>query len=218
MLRFIWILYCLLLFSPVYAQNRPDTSLYQVNTLAFSLGADTTARQCRFSVSTNSVYYGALLPNLEASWYFHRRWSLNFEAIFMKRHFHATRRNVQGALFAPSFSYYLKDDNRFTGWRIGVKPQFSTFDYSTGNNTGYLGYAPGVALVVGYYVPLSRYFGIDFALGGGYLRLDYDIYDYYKGHDHRIGDKVRNYFGPTEVKVALVWRPWGKKKQKGGNL
>lgn len=102
---------------------------------------------------------------------------------------------------------------KFSGLFIGVHGLGSQFNISgkklpwlLGSDSQlyrYQGYGYGGGVSVGYALPIARRWNIEFNLGGGYARLNYDKYDCLKCG--RIIDQNcgKNYWGITRAAVAI---------------
>ena len=73
-------------------------------------------------------------------------------------------------------------------------------------DTGYQGKLWNAGLTVGYQLCLSRSFSVDFNLGLGYTRSDYDSYGMTDGvRVYKEREKTKNLWGPTQAGISLVW-------------
>lgn len=79
-------------------------------------------------------------------------------------------------------------------------------------DNGYQGKLWNAGLTVGYQLCLSRSFSVDFNLGLGYTRSEYDSFTTIDGvrvcKDH---NKTKNFWGPTQAGINLVWTIGGNK-------
>lgn len=79
-------------------------------------------------------------------------------------------------------------------------------------DTGYQGKMWGAGLTVGYQLFFSRNFSVDFNLGLGYTRFDYDSFGMINGvRVYKKRDKTKNFWGPTQAGISLVWTIGSKK-------
>ena len=71
----------------------------------------------------------------------------------------------------------------------------------------------GTGLTVGYQLPMSRCFSVDFNLGLGYTRFDYDTFGITDGvRVSRQRDRSRNFWGLTQAGISFVWTIGGNDK------
>ena len=68
----------------------------------------------------------------------------------------------------------------------------------------YEGTAIGVGLSYGHQWILNDHWGIEFTVGAGYARFDYDVYALGK-NGAKIGENKKNYFGPTKGALSIVY-------------
>lgn len=67
-------------------------------------------------------------------------------------------------------------------------------------------------VTVGYQLYLSRCFSVDFNLGLGYMRFDYDAFGITDGvRVYKERERSKNFWGPTQAGVSLVWTIGGNK-------
>ena len=79
-------------------------------------------------------------------------------------------------------------------------------------DTGYQGTLWSAGLTVGYQLSLCRSLSIDFYLGLGYVRSAYDSFGLTDGvRVYKDRDKTKNFFGPTQAGISLVWTIGGGK-------
>jgi Protein of unknown function (DUF3575). len=119
-------------------------------------------------------------------------------------------------LVNPEVRWYLLDSKRFYA---GASANFGEYNVYKGmiggmfpDNTGYQGKLYGGGLTVGYQLPLSKSFGIDFNLGLGYTHFEYDSFTVI--NETRVfkdRDKTKNFWGPTQAGISLIWTLGGKK-------
>ena len=89
-------------------------------------------------------------------------------------------------------------------WYLGVMGKVGHFNYKF-SETGRLGDIVGGGLTGGYMLRLNDAFSLDFGLGIGYLRADYDEYVVIDNVRVRSGECSKNWWGPIHAGVTLVW-------------
>ncbi|MGL5787042.1 MAG: DUF3575 domain-containing protein [Bacteroidales bacterium] len=102
--------------------------------------------------------------------------------------------------------------NDLTGWYAGLYAGGGLYDIEW-HKKGYQGefyLAAGVS--VGFAHKIARDFSLEYGIGVGYLNTDYRKYNAQKDKEDNwilVRQKRGNYsyFGPTKIKVSLVWRP-----------
>lgn len=113
-------------------------------------------------------------------------------------------------LLNPEVRRYLLRDRRFYVGASGSYGEYNVYKYPVGNffskYTGYQGMVWSAGLTVGYQLRLSRHFSVDFNLGLGYARFDYDTFGMTDGvRIYKAKDRSKNFFGPTQAGINLVW-------------
>ena len=102
---------------------------------------------------------------------------------------------------APEVRWYLGKQKR--GY-IGAMYKAGSFNYKF-TETGRQGDIMGGGLTGGYMLRLNDAFSLDFGLGIGYLRADYDEYVVIDNVRVRSGEGSKNWWGPIHAGVTLVW-------------
>lgn len=102
---------------------------------------------------------------------------------------------------APEVRWYLGERE---AWYLGVMGKVGHFNYKF-SETGRQGDIVGGGLTGGYMLRLNDAFSLDFGLGIGYLRADYDEYVVIDNVRVRSGEGGKNWWGPVHAGVTLVW-------------
>lgn len=102
---------------------------------------------------------------------------------------------------APEVRWYLGKQKR--GY-LGAMYKAGSFNYKF-TETGRQGDIMGGGLTGGYMLRLNDAFSLDFGLGIGYLRADYDEYVVIDKVCVRSGEGSKNWWGPIHAGVTLVW-------------
>lgn len=71
--------------------------------------------------------------------------------------------------------------------------------------TGKQGDLTGGSITGGYRLRLNRSLDLDFSLGMGYLRADYDRYTVTGGVRVRDGKGSKDWWGPVSAGITLTW-------------
>lgn len=115
----------------------------------------------------------------------------------------------------------LRQHNPLSGWFVGVYGGGGLYDLEW-DKKGYQGeFFIAAGISAGYILPLSRNFNMEFSLGVGYLKTNYDYYEAKQdvwNNWHLIKQYPGSYtwIGPTKAKISLVWYPHFKSRKKGG--
>lgn len=160
------------------------------------------------AVKTNLAYWAAVAANLEAEFYFAKRWSAAVEGVYTTWDMNLYKKHYAVNEISPEVRYWVgRKTGQYRGLYVGVYGHVGQFDYMfadqiTGNTGDY--YGGGISL--GAYLPFSRHFGMELGLRGGFVHADYDRYYYDAPHYMYRSSGKANYFGLTGAKVSLVYR------------
>lgn len=175
-----------------------------------------------WAIKTNLLYDALLLPDLGLEISIGRKWSVEFGgqwAWWNTPYNHRYCWRIQSA--GIEARRWLGDRNRktpLTGHYLGAYGMAGTYDVRWGGNTGYLSdmsYSVGVSY--GYSLPVGRSWNIDFGLAVGYFGGKYETYSVYNDQQdifYRDGRFHKEWFGPTKLKISLMWLPGGKNVRK----
>lgn len=113
-------------------------------------------------------------------------------------------------LINPEVRWYLLDAKRFYAGVSGSYGEYNIYKYMLGGivskDTGYQGSLWNAGAVVGYQLYLSRGFFLDFNLGLGYTRSEYDSFGVTDGmRVYKERNKSKHFWGPTQAGISLVW-------------
>lgn len=160
------------------------------------------------AVKTNLAYWAAVAANLEAEFYFAKRWSATVEGVYTSWDMNLYKKHYAVNEISPEVRYWTgRKSGQYRGFYIGVYGHVGQFDYMFANQTtGNTGDYYGGGISLGAYLPFTRHFGMELGLRGGFVHADYDRYYYEAPHYMYRNSKVTNYFGPTGAKVSLVYR------------
>ncbi len=162
-----------------------------------------------FAVRTNLLYDAFLLPTLGVEWRASRSVGIKLDGSYS--HWGDEHGRVQKMwLVSPEVRWYLLDSKRFyvgAGANIGEANIYKGMLGSLlSKDTGYQGKFYGGGLTVGYQLRLNSSLSLDFNLGLGCTRFEYDTF--------RVVDQVRvyrtenltkNLWGPTQAGINLIW-------------
>ena len=202
-----------ILFVPVGPAGHPGT--------VAGSGAENPRRMV-FSLKTNLADWsgltaegrlGAFRPNLALELHFARRWSVMASAAYSDWKGGRDHRfwGVSGYSLEPRL--WLKGDGRYRWFYLGVYGQSGDFDYrpspagdtdATGRSrTGRYRHA---GLSAGVYVPLSRHWGIEAGVRGGYLHSSAKAYDNEPPHAYYYHPASFVRWGLTGINLGLGYR------------
>lgn len=168
-----------------------------------------------FAVRTNVLYDALLLPTLGVEWRVNRDLGIKLDGSLAW--WGGETGKVQKMwVLNPEVRWYLLRDKRFYVGAAGSYGQYNIYKYAIGSivskDTGYQGSMWNAGMTVGYQLYLSRCFSVDFNLGLGYTRFDYDTFGITDGvRVYKERDRTKNFWGPTQAGISLVWTIGGNK-------
>ena len=163
----------------------------------------------RFAVRTNVLYDAFLLPTLGVEWRVNRDLGVKLDGSLSW--WGGEYGKVQKMwLVNPEVRWYLLDKKRFYVGVSGSYGEYNIYKYMLGGivskDTGYQGKLWNAGLTAGYQLYLSRDFSIDFNLGLGYTRSEYDSFGMTDGvRVYKERNKSKHFWGPTQAGISLVW-------------
>lgn len=168
-----------------------------------------------FAVRTNLLYDAMLLPTLGVEWRINRDLGIKLDgSLSWWGNEHGKVQKMW--LLNPEVRWYLLRDKRFYVGASGSYSKYNIYDYPLGkmltDDTGYQGSIWGAGVTVGYQLYLSRCFSVDFNLGLGYTRSEYDSFSMIDGvRVTKERNQSKNFWGPTQAGISLVWTIGGNK-------
>lgn len=181
-------------------------------------------RRPLFALKTNLLFDLASILNVEVEAPIGNRWSVAGEWMFPWWRNSKSNFTMQLLSGHGEVKYWLGNRMKhevMTGWNLGLYGGGGKYDFQIFNDDGVQGDFFDIGLGVGYAHKISRNFRMEYSLGFGYLRSDYEAY--HRVRNTQYGDiKVVDYpwethrlngFGPTRVRVSLVWMLHYKQKE-----
>lgn len=168
-----------------------------------------------FAVRTNVLYDAMLLPTLGVEWRVSCDLGIKLDGSLAW--WGGSSDKVQKMwLLNPEVRWYLLRDKRFYVGASGSYGQYNIYKYPLGkmlkDDTGYQGTLWNAGITVGYQLLLCRSFSVDFNLGLGYTCSEYDSFSMIdKVRVYKDRDRTKNFWGPTQAGISLVWTIRGNK-------
>ena len=103
---------------------------------------------------------------------------------------------------APEVRYYMGKEKR--GY-LGAMFKAGQFNYKL-SETGRQGDLMGGGITGGYQLRLNKALSLDFNVAVGCLHADYEKYEVIDGVRVRAGKETKNWWGPVNAGVTLVWK------------
>lgn len=164
----------------------------------------------RFAVRTNVLYDAFLLPTLGVEWRVNRDLGVKLDGSLAWWSGGSNGKVQKMWMLSPEVRRYLLDSKRFYVGLSGSYGEYNIYKYMLGGvlskDTGYQGKCWNVGLTLGYQLYLSRAFSVDFNLGLGYTRSEYDSYGVTDGvRVYKERNNSKHFWGPTRAGISLVW-------------
>lgn len=163
--------------------------------------APEAASDSHFSLRANLLRWATLTPDLGVEWRISRHVGIAVNGTYTSWSWDDKNRRYALWEVAPELRYYIGKKKR--GY-IGAMYKVGEFNYKF-SETGKQGDLMGGGITGGYQLKLNKALSMDFSLGLGYLRADYEKYSVIDGTRVRRGKESKNRWGPTSAGVTLVW-------------
>lgn len=102
----------------------------------------------------------------------------------------------------PEVRYYMGEKK---AWYLGAMFKTGQFNYKF-SEAGKQGDLMGGGITAGYQLRLNKALDLDFNLGLGYLNADFEKYEVIDGVRVRRGNETKDWCGPINAGVTLVWK------------
>ena len=155
-----------------------------------------------FSLRANLLRWATLTPDLGVEWRICPSWSIAVNGSWTSWTW--SDKDHRYALWevAPEVRYYMGEKR---AWYLGAMFKAGQFNYKL-SETGKQGDLMGGGITAGYQLRLNKALALDFNLGLGYLNADYEKYEVIDGVRVRRGNETKDWWGPINAGVTLVWK------------
>jgi hypothetical protein len=194
----------------VVAEPQPQPEQQVADALAgVAVDPVVPAKPYCFAVRTNLLYDAFLLPTLGVEWRASR--SVGVKLDVSGSNWGGEHGRVQKMwLVSPEVRWYLLASKRLY---VGAGANFGESNIYKGmpgslisKDTGYQGSFWNAGLTLGYQLGLNRSLSLDFNLGLGYTRFEYDTFTVIDGVRVSKGRNLtKKLWGPTQAGISLVW-------------
>ncbi len=154
-----------------------------------------------FALRANLLRWATLTPDLGVEWRINRHVGIAVNGSWTSWSWNDSDRRYALWEVNPEVRYYIGKEKR--GY-VGAMYKVGAFNYKF-SETGHQGDLMGGGITGGYQLKLNRALSLDFSLGLGYVRADYEKYTVIDGVRVRDGKESKNWWGPTQAGVTLVW-------------
>ena len=174
----------------------------QQNTLADTSSETKTPTDYHLSLRANLLRWATLTPDLGLEWRICPSWGLLVNGSWTSWSWSDKDRRYALWEVAPEVRYYMGEKKT---WYLGTMFKTGEFNYKL-SSTGKQGDLMGGGITAGYQLRLNNALALDFNLGLGYLNADYEIYEVIDGVRVRRGNETKDWWGPINAGVTLVWK------------
>jgi hypothetical protein len=162
-------------------------------------------KKLRFSVRTDLLCWLAVIPNGGIEWSRNPfdPWSILVNGYYNRLAWSGGEKQYRIGMVSPEIRYRIGEKKK---WFVGGEFHTGHYNFKT-SETGYQGNLTGGGITSGYLMRLNPVLDLDFHLGLGYTKLEYDTY--YRFNEKTVRKEAglnKNFIGPTQAGVSLVWR------------
>ena len=174
----------------------------QQNTLADTLSETKITTDYHLSLRANLLRWATLTPDLGVEWRICPSWGIAVNGSWTSWSWSDKDRRYALWEVAPEVRYYMGEKK---AWYLGAMFKAGQFNYKF-SETGKQGDLMGGGITAGYQLRLNKALALDFNLGLGYLNADFEKYEVIDGVRVRCGNETKNWCGPINAGVTLVWK------------
>ena len=172
------------------------------NTLAGTPSEIKITNDYHLSLRANLLRWATLTPDLGLEWRICPSWGIAVNGSWTSWTWSDKDRRYALWEVAPEIRYYMGEKK---AWYLGAMFKAGQFNYKL-SETGKQGDLMGGGITAGYQLRLNKALTLDFNLGLGYLNADFEKYEVIDGVRVRCGNETKNWCGPINAGVTLVWK------------
>ena len=174
----------------------------QQNTLADTPSETKITTDYHLSLRANLLRWATLTPDLGVEWRICPSWGIAVNGSWTSWSWNDKDHRYALWEVAPEMRYYMGEKK---AWYLGAMFKAGQFNYKL-SETGKQGDLMGGGITAGYRLRLNKALDLDFNLGLGYLNADYEKYEVIDGVRVRRGNETKDWWGPINAGVTLVWK------------
>ena len=174
----------------------------QQNTLADTPSETKITTDYHLSLRANLLRWATLTPDLGVEWRICPSWGIAVNGSWTSWTWSDKDRRYALWEVAPEVRYYMGEKK---AWYLGAMFKAGQFNYKF-SETGKQGDLMGGCITAGYQLRLNKALALDFNLGLGYLNADFEKYEVIDGVRVRRGNETKDWWGPINAGVTLVWK------------
>ena len=172
------------------------------NALAGTLSDIKITTDYHLSLRANLLRWATLTPDLGVEWRICPSWGIAVNGSWTSWTWSDKDRRYALWEVAPEIRYYMGEKK---AWYLGAMFKAGQFNYKI-SETGKQGDLMGGGITAGYQLRLNKALTHDFNLGLGYLNADFEKYEVINGVRVRRGNETKDWWGPINAGVTLVWK------------
>ena len=172
------------------------------NTLAGTPSETKITNDYHLSLRANLLRWATLTPDLGLEWRICPSWGIAVNGSWTSWSWSDKDRRYALWEVAPEIRYYMGEKK---AWYLGAMFKAGQFNYKI-SETGKQGDLMGGGITTGYQLRLNKALALDFNLGLGYLNADFEKYEVIDGVRVRRGNETKDWCGPINAGVTLVWK------------
>ena len=174
----------------------------QQNTLADTPSETKITTDYHLSLRANLLRWATLTPDLGLEWRICPSWGIAVNGSWTSWSWNDKDRRYALWEVAPEIRYYMGEKKT---WYLGALFKAGQFNYKF-SEAGKQGDLMGGGITTGYQLRLNKALTLDFNLCLGYLNADFEKYEVIDGVRVRCGDETKDWCGPINAGVTLVWK------------
>ena len=174
----------------------------QQDTLADTPSETKLTNDYHLSLRANLLRWATLTPDLGLEWRICPSWGIAVNGSWTSWSWSDKDRRYALWEVAPEVRYYMGEKK---AWYLGAMFKAGQFNYKL-SETGKQGDLMGGGITAGYQLRLNKALDLDFNLGLGYLNVDFEKYEVIDGVRVRRGNETKDWYGPINAGVTLVWK------------
>ena len=183
-------------------QKAEAEKVAQQNTLADTPSETKITNDYHLSLRANLLRWATLTPDLGLEWRICPSWGIAVNGSWTSWSWSDKDRRYALWEVAPEVRYYMGEKK---AWYLGAMFKAGQFNYKL-SETGKQGDLMGGGITAGYQLRLNKALALDFNLGLGYLNADFEKYEVIDGVRVRRGNETKDWCGPINAGVTLVWK------------
>ena len=193
---------------PVFAQQESDTTytfrfVPEETVFVTDTPSETkVAGDYQFALRANLLRWATLTPDVGIEWRVSPSVGIVVNGTWTAWTWRDNHRRYALWEVMPEVRWYLDESK---DWYVGAMFKAGQFNYNLADN-GRQGDLMGGGFTGGYQLRLSNALSLDFSLALGYLHADCERYEVTNGVPERVEEGTKNWWGPINAGVTLVWK------------